>query len=1399
MKFQRGMTCLETLVVLLPTRATAFRSSSTLLAPRIHRNSIETIHHPHFGQLPFTMSSSALWSSRRRDYSTADSVAAVTTQVLESGEQEEVKGRRRGRPYHLVIVESPSKCKTIQGILQDYGKQHNLAHDFVVTSCMGHIRDLPKKKASVVVAAKRRGRKRKVVSSDQEGQSSKSTRSSAFPYTIPGIDLDNQYQPTYEILPEKKSVVAQLVSLATRAQQVWLATDPDREGEAMAWHLTQVLALDGDDDNNNHNEKNDPNNRFFRRMRFTEITPQAIVDALQMAYDDVEGGEDGHEKSTTKNSFASRINPSLVQAQETRRILDRLCGFTMNPILWKKISPGLSAGRVQSVALALAVQRERERLLFESTAYSGLNVVLTQQPRGKNVKKTRNGKSTITAYLHSLNGTPVASSGEDFTSQGQRLTDKSSHKRHLNSTEARELALFLAHPDTEWTVTEIKSTRRQRSPPIPYRTSTLQQDANRKLGLSIYNCMRTAQQLYEQGLISYMRTDSSILSQTAEAAVQKTVTNLFGSDNYQKNKNPQQPQSGRKRTKEASSSKFAQEAHEAIRPAIQTTTLFASPNDERIQSLPYPAQKLYELVFQRVLASRMNPLITNQTVVQIEARRQQTIGDNKNDESTTTIVAQFRASGSIVIHPGYTLAYGIKNHQEDENDNEDDNAGDSDLGKTLPPLEQGESLDLVEVEAVDHETQPPARYTEASIVKELEALGVGRPSTYTRIVQVLRERCYVGNPPKNAEPAPPPSPFRGRTAKSAAASGAGAKSAYRAAGGDSFSGGRQGGASGPLVPSLPAFVVCSFLEQHCPSYVDPEFTAKMEERLDQIASSDSAIASERTRYLDEFYGGDHGLAATIKRMEDTVDAKIARRAILPALDASARRNQTRGDSDDDNDHDVGLFVGPWGPYVEKLGIHDEDYQNNGSKAGENGVGPRYTAPLPPSMCADLSTITPESLRAVLSSKLAGGSVLGSHPDDGRPILLKTGRYGAYLQWGEDGEEGTTTHSLPREKSTIFTTGITENSEDGLGNDNSGGGDDQLTFEEAVGYVGLPRVVTHIDDEPVVASLGPYGPYLKVGKTYVSLKKADGDVLTVNEEKALSLIAKHKHKPPKDSTKRGVMKDLGQHNGANILVRKGLHGPYLSWKKVNAKLPSNIDPAEMSVEEAWELLEPEIDVPKAKAPTRALRTLRTKKGEKGQLSPSSSSLLPGPPTKPLSAYMYFCAEKRPEVMKEATDKSLGAVSKELARMWRETVEDDRQEYVQKANQDKAEYAERKSAWEDKCQSILALDKAKGKESNGSKPKVKRQISKKLSPKTRKPKGRNSEALKVKRPLSAYMHFCQTKRPEVSERLTSLGEISKELGRLWSDTDDKTEYKAMARADKERYEKEKEARVGTVEVN
>lgn len=1299
--------------------------------------------------------------------------------------------QKQPQQHHLVIVESPAKCATIEKILNSAAASSATSNTdknihptivYTVRSCMGHIRNLPKTKKQAAAAGqppplKKTSRSKKTQSASavkpdpvapelslleaptvvSEGrltaiddQQQPSTTNPHF--DIVGIDWNGgRYTPQYAILEgRQRTVVRELQELVHTADQVLLATDPDREGEAMAWHLavvlnltpaanpttaTSIVASSSTDTNNNKKDNSNSGgsskkkSKPYYRIRFAEITSQAILSAVQATMT-VEGhgnenDEDGNAKSLSSSSSAmtTRINEHLVAAQETRRVLDRLAGYTVSPVLWKKIAPGLSAGRVQSVGLAMIVQRELARLSFESVRYHDIKAIIqTSSKFGYNKNDSNgNGKRTqqpgITARLTTINGTAVANTARDFTTRGRVLTAASKHKYHLetDSDVAQWVNRLLSsssddnangsnnEPAAVWTVVSVRSHKRVKKAPRPYKTSTLQQEAARRLGLPVQQTMRAAQQLYEAGCISYMRTDSTALSQESIQAVESTVQSSFGKHMLSN------------AAAVPLKDKFSQEAHEAIRPAIQSNGLFLKPSELPSTVVGYAVIELYRMIYQRTISYRMQPLITNQTQVVIGARI---------DSSDTLF--RFRTSGSVVVSPGYTLAYDDQEMTlNSDSDQNSDNDGTETMSQTLPSLVEGQILHLRDLFPVEHETQPPPRFTEASFVKELEALGVGRPSTYAGIVQTLRDRAYVGSPGTAKD-------GRRRHSKGQMPTGS-AISALRAAGGEEFTGG-GGSGRGPLVPSLSAIVVCALLEKHCPSYVDPSFTAQMETRLDLIAAGDSegdyTPEEQRVAYLQEFYAGEDGLAAQVKLMEDTVDASVARRAVLPALQ--------NDDGMDKVESEVGLFIGPWGPYVQRVGTEFDSNEKAPS------------APLPPAMAADISTIKPEALRALLATKQGGGVLLGQHPDDGRNIRLKTGRFGAYLQWGDDDEAGATNHSLPRNKTRMRQIETHEKEDDDapvmeasldalLG----------VTLEDAIAYVGLPRTVTVLADKPIIAAIGPYGPYLKYNSKFLSLKEKDGDVLTIDAETAVELVTDGIINKA-NKLGRGVLANLGEKEGSMISVKTGKFGTFLKWDKVNVQLPNEyIDtPKLVPFEDAWRLIQ------EKRGPIKIRKPKSKKDADENFASPPS-------PKRPTSAYLYFCAAKRPEVSQ--TIKTLGEMSKVLSSLWAQTTAEDRMPYEQLAVTGKAEYEAKVRVWKEECHS-QSKDK-----------KVSKRISKR---KTVTVNGSLEDKPPI-RAASAYVLFCREFRPLMVDESTGkklpLGEATKRLASRWRDSDNETKAK------------------------
>jgi DNA topoisomerase-1 len=594
-----------------------------------------------------------------------------------------------GRP--LVIVESPAKARTIAGLL---------GSDFVVESSVGHIRDLPRRANEVPAAYKGEG------------------------WARLGVDVDNGFKPLYVVAPEKRDVVARLKALVKQASEVYLATDEDREGESIAWHLSEVLSPQVP----------------VKRMVFHEITPTAIARAVEEWRD---------------------LDRRLVDAQEARRILDRLYGYEVSPVLWKKIMPRLSAGRVQSVATRMIVERERARMKFRSATWWDLDG--TFEASGPDVDAANR---SFGATLVALGGTPVAT-GRDFSETG--VLSARGEVRVLGEAEATGLAAGLT--DQPFTVKSVSEKPLRRSPAPPFMTSTLQQEASRKLRFAAQRTMQVAQRLYEQGWITYMRTDSTTLSDEALAASRGQATQLYGPDYV-----PDKPRRYERKVKNA------QEAHEAIRPAGEA---FRTP-DQASGELSGDALRLYDLIWKRTVASQMADATGTSAQVRLVGMPSVGIAGAPSEE------AEFAASGNVITFPGFLRAY-VEGSDDPEADL-------SEREVQLPALAEGDRLSATAIEPRSHTTQPPARYTEASLVKYLEELGVGRPSTYASILGTIQERGYVW---------------------------------------------KKGTA---LVPSFTAFAVVGLLEQYFGNLVDYGFTAAMEDDLDEIAQG----AREALPWLTHF-------------------------------------------------------------------------------------------------------------------------------------------------------------------------------------------------------------------------------------------------------------------------------------------------------------------------------------------------------------------------------------------------------------------------------------------------------------------------------------------------------------------------------------------------------------------
>jgi DNA topoisomerase-1 len=684
----------------------------------------------------------------------------------------------------LVIVESPTKAKTIRKFL---GK------DYIVESCMGHIRDLPQSAKDIPEKIKKEK------------------------WASLGVNVEDHFDPVYCVPKDKVKVVKTLKEKLEEANELYLATDEDREGESISWHLTEVL------------KPKVPT----KRMVFNEITKDAI------------------QKSLTQTR---KIDMNLVHAQEARRILDRLVGYTISPLLWKKVAYGLSAGRVQSVAVRLIVEKEHDRMKFKKAQYWG---VLAQLQKDGAAFESR---------LQVLKGSRVAT-GKDFDgTTGKLLGGKD--VTILGEKTAKDLAEKLK--SQSWTVTEVEEKPTSRKPAAPFITSTLQQEANRKMGLSSRETMQVAQKLYEQGFITYMRTDSTFLSTEAIQAARSCIQSKYGKEYL-----PSEP-----RLYDAKKVKGAQEAHEAIRPAGQK---FLDPDETGLSGTQL---RLYELIWMRTVASQM-----------VDARQKQVSAKIQVGE------AIFGASGMTIEFPGFLRAY-VEGSDDPEADLQDREV-------RLPALKAKDAVKCAKLDPSEHETKPPARFTEASLVQTMEKEGIGRPSTYASIIGTIIDRGYV----------------------------------------------RKEGTA--LIPTFTALVVSKLLKNHLTQFVDLGFTSSMEKSLDGIADGDL----DMEKYLDSIYFGKTGLKSLVETQEKKIDPEEARQIAIEGLEKFSFR------------------VGKYGAYVCT--------QRDGEE-----------------VCASIpdkespADITGEAADKLIDQKINGADALGKDPKTGLPIYALSGRYGPYVQLGD---------------------------------------------------------------------------------------------------------------------------------------------------------------------------------------------------------------------------------------------------------------------------------------------------------------------------------------------------------------------------------------------------------------
>jgi DNA topoisomerase I len=845
-----------------------------------------------------------------------------------------------GTGNRLVIVESPAKAKTIEGFL---------GRGYVVESSIGHIRDLPS--GADEIPARHKGE----------------------PWARLGVDVDNDFKPLYIVPKNKRAQITKLKRLLKDADELLLATDEDREGEAIAWHLLDEL------------KPKVP----VRRMVFHEITSHAILDAVANSRD---------------------IDGDLVDAQETRRILDRLYGYEVSPVLWRKVMSGLSAGRVQSVATRLVVERERERMSFASASYWDLEASF-DAGEGKDPR-------TFPAKLVAVDGDRVAQ-GRDFDSTG--ALKSAANVVHLDGPRSAALADALRLQTFEVRSVEAKPYRR--SPYAPFRTTTLQQEASRKLGFGASRTMQVAQRLYENGFITYMRTDSITLSSTAISAAREQVRELYGSDYL-----PGAPRTYQSKVKNA------QEAHEAVRPAGES---FRTPGETGLNGDEF---RLYELIWMRTVASQMKDAEGRTVTIRVGA------------SAATGEDCEFSSSGRVITFHGFLKAYV---------EGADDPAERDDRETRLPAVERDDVLTVAALGASGHETRPPARYTEATLVRELEEREIGRPSTYASIIGTILGRGYV---------------YKKGTA---------------------------------LVPAWLAFAVIRLLERHFTRLVDYEFTANMEDVLDEVAAGRRIAKDVLARFY--FGGGDlEGLKTLVSELGE-IDARE-----LSTFELA---------------EGIVVRVGRYGPYVE-------DKEGNRANIPED---------LPP------DELTVEAAKELLANPAGAEHVLGVDPVSGRTIVAKNGRFGPYVT--EILPDDAPKSAKPRTSSLLKSMSL-----------------ETVGLDDALQLLTLPRVVG-LDPgsgDEITAQNGRYGPYLKKGTDSRSLTSED-ELFSVTLDQALAIYAEPKSRGGRAAT--APLRELGADpvTGKPVVIKDGRFGPYVTDGDHNATLRRDDVVETMSLERASELL------------------------------------------------------------------------------------------------------------------------------------------------------------------------------------------------------------------------------------
>ena len=956
----------------------------------------------------------------------------------------------------LVIVESATKAKKIQPYLGD---------KYIVEASVGHIRDLPRGAADVPAKYKKES------------------------WARLGVNPEDNFTPLYVISQDKKKKVADLKAKLKQCDQLYLATDPDREGEAIAWHLLEVL------------KPKVP----VRRMVFNEITKSAILEAAENTRE---------------------LDADLIDAQETRRILDRLYGYEVSPVLWKKVMPRLSAGRVQSVATRVIVERERERMAFIPAEYWDLTATLKSTP-------------DFDARLSALDGKRVAA-GRDFNDKGQLKGDE---VVVVKQAQAEQLASALE--GSTMTVASVEHKPYSRKPSAPFMTSTLQQEAGRRLHYTSERTMRIAQRLYENGHITYMRTDSTSLSKQGLGAAREAATSIFGAEFVADG-----PRTYDRKVKNS------QEAHEAIRPAGER---FATPGQLAGQ-LDAEEYKLYELIWKRTVASQMADAKGTSMKVTVQA-------------SADGHDVDFSATGRTITFPGFLKAY------------EDVAAKGSNEESRLPHLNEGDTLTTSAVTADGHSTNPPARYTEASLVKKMEDLGIGRPSTYASIIKTIQDRGYVLS--------------RGNA----------------------------------LVPSWVAFAVVGLLENNFTELVDYDFTSSMEDELDSIAAG----RENGTEWLNNFYFGNteagEQKAASIARhggLKSLVDIN------LEAIDAR-QVNSLRLYTDVEG-RDVFVRVGRYGPYIERAVGTNEDGTVEYQRAN---LSETVTPDELNEALAEKLFATPQGGRELGQNPENGRTIVAKEGRFGPYVteqvrederekaeaeaeeIVKQERAAEDAERAAEGKRAKNweTKTAAKQKEKRIAEYIEEKLKPGTASLFSSMEPASVTLEEALKLLSLPREVgvDPVDGEVITAQNGRYGPYLKKGKDSRSLANED-QIFSITLDEARRIYAEPKRRGR--AAAQPPIKQLGDNDvsGKPMTVKDGRFGPYVTDGTTNASLRRGDDPEQLTDARANELLSERRAKEAANGGTKKATKKSTKKSTKKATKKSTrkatkkSTKKPSPGTK-----------------------------------------------------------------------------------------------------------------------------------------------------------------------------------------